>query len=65
MNNGMRPGIFHNPDPTYEKRQLNCILNQNGYVMISKRFLKKSDAAESILIRSINTASSARWICSL
>lgn len=49
MNNGMRPGIFHNPDPTYEKRQLNCILNQNGYVMISKRFLKRFDAAENIL----------------
>lgn len=26
MNNGMRPGIFHNPDPTYEKTKTN--LNQ-------------------------------------
>ena len=26
MNNGMRPGIFHNPDPTYEKTKRN--LNQ-------------------------------------
>ena len=23
MNNGMRPGIFHNPDPTYEKTKTN------------------------------------------
>lgn len=23
MNNGMRPGIFHNPDPTYEKATTN------------------------------------------
>lgn len=23
MNNGMRPGIFHNPDPTYEKTKMN------------------------------------------
>lgn len=26
MNNGMRPGIFHNPDPTYKKTKTN--LNQ-------------------------------------
>lgn len=26
MNNGMKPGIFHNPDPTYEKTKTN--LNQ-------------------------------------
>lgn len=26
MNNGMRPGVFHNPDPTYEKTKTN--LNQ-------------------------------------
>lgn len=49
MNNGMRPGIFHNPDPTYEKRQLNCILNQNGYAVKLKRFSRKLDAVESIL----------------
>ena len=26
MNNGMRPSVFHNPDPTYEKTKTN--LNQ-------------------------------------
>lgn len=50
MNNGMKPGIFHNPDPTYEKAAVKLHFESNGYVMISKRSLKRFGAAESISI---------------
>lgn len=49
MNSGMRPSVFITRIRHMKKRQLNCILNQNGYVMISKRFLKKFGDAENIL----------------
>lgn len=63
MNNGMRPGIFHNPDPTYEKTAVKLHFESKRIHNDIERFLKKSDDAENISIRSISTACSMKWIC--
>lgn len=49
MNNGMRPGIFHNPYPTYEKTKNKLNRESKRVRNDIEAFLKKSDAVESIL----------------
>lgn len=41
MNNGMRPGIFHNPDPTYEKTKTNLNRESKRYAVKLKRFFEE------------------------
>ena len=59
MNNGMRPSVFHNPDPTYEKTKTN--LNQEY-----KRNLCEVEAFFEEIRRCrkhIDSLNHFRWLC--